>query len=344
MTDVSIQPLDLRAASDADYAALNVFGNHMKAERLPGDPPTPLEQQIAGYRSMPDFVVVSAWAAWDGEAVVGTAGVDFLQTDENKHVVQFGVEVLPGYRRQGIGRRLLAEVVSVPRQTKRRLMITLTSERVPAGEAFMKKLGAERGLETHTNQLKLADLDRNLIRRWQEDAQTSAAGFTLGWWFGPYPDDQLDAIVHLNEVMNTAPRDKLDVEDFHFTADHLRQMEQGMQATQTERWTLYARETATGTLAGFTEVFWNPSDPEKLGQGSTGVFPEYRGHGLGRWLKAAMLDKVLQDRPQVRYVRTGNADSNAPMLKINQTLGFQPYFSNCVWQIETQRVLDYLAA
>lgn len=32
------------------------------------------------------------------------------------------------------------------------------------------------------------------------------------------------------------------------------------------------------------------------------------------------------------------------MLKINQTLGFQPYFSNCVWQIETQRVLDYLAA
>lgn len=340
----TIQPFDLKAAPDADHAALNAFNNALKAERLPDDPPTPLAQHIAGCRNIPDFVEVSHWAAWDGEKIVAAGGVELLKTDENRHVVQFGVDVLPAYRRQGIGRRLLAELVSVPCQTQRRLMITMTNERVPAGEAWMEKLGAERGLETHTNQLKLANLDHNLIRRWKEQAATSAAGFTLGWWFGPYPDDQLAAIVHLNEVMNTAPRDKLDVEDFHFTADHIRQMEQGMQATKTERWTVYARETSTGNLAGFTEVFWNPSDPEKLGQGSTGVFPEYRGHGLGRWLKAAMLDKVQQDRPEVKFVRTGNADSNAPMLKINQTLGFQPYFSNCVWQIETQRVLDYLAA
>jgi hypothetical protein len=63
---------------------------------------------------------------------------------------------------------------------------------------------------------------------------------------------------------------------------------------------------------------------------------------LGRWLKAAMLDKVLKERPQVKYVRTGNADSNAAMLKINTELGFKPYTADAIWQVELQKVLDYL--
>jgi hypothetical protein len=64
--------------------------------------------------------------------------------------------------------------------------------------------------------------------------------------------------------------------------------------------------------------------------------------GLGRWLKSAMLDKVLKERSQVKYVRTGNADSNAAMLKINTELGFKPYMAEAVWQVDLQQVLDYL--
>jgi hypothetical protein len=55
-----------------------------------------------------------------------------------------------------------------------------------------------------------------------------------------------------------------------------------------------------------------------------------------------MLKKVLQERPQVRLIRTGNADSNAAMLKINQELGFKPYTADTLWQVELQKVLDYL--
>jgi GNAT superfamily N-acetyltransferase len=74
----------------------------------------------------------------------------------------------------------------------------------------------------------------------------------------------------------------------------------------------------------------------------TGVFPEYRSKGLGRWLKAAMLQRVLTERPVVKYVRTGNADSNAAMLKINNQLGFRPYYSDALWQVELAAVLNYL--
>jgi hypothetical protein len=39
-----------------------------------------------------------------------------------------------------------------------------------------------------------------------------------------------------------------------------------------------------------------------------------------------------------------NADSNEPMLKINYELGFNPYISECIWQVETEKVLGYLDA
>ena len=78
-------------------------------------------------------------------------------------------------------------------------------------------------------------------------------------------------------------------------------------------------------------------------QEDTGVSPEFRGRGLGRWLKAAMLDRIVRERPGVKFVRTGNADSNAAMLGINRALGFTPYVSRCVWQLETEKALAYLA-
>jgi len=74
----------------------------------------------------------------------------------------------------------------------------------------------------------------------------------------------------------------------------------------------------------------------------TGVYPEYRGKGLGRWLKAAMLDRIMKEHPEIKYVRTQNADMNAAMLKINNDLGFQPYNAITTWQIDIDKVLEYL--
>jgi len=343
-TPITIRPFDIAGASDREYAALNRHFNRAKAETLPDDPPTPLEQTVAELQNIPPFAAVHAWAGWDadGAEILAGAFVSFLKTEENAHLVQFDIDVHPDYRRRGLGRELLRRVVEVARSAGRRLMMTDTNERVPAGEAFMTRLGAERGLEMHTNQLTLADLDPALVASWQAEGRERGAGFTLGVWDGPYPDDQLEAIAALNDVMNTAPREKLDMEDMHFTPEQIRQMERQMAAAGTQRWTLYASEAATGRFAGFTEVWWNPNRPQIVSQGGTGVFPEFRGKGLGRWLKAAMLDRVLRERPEARFVRTGNADSNAAMLGINEALGFHPYISRCVWQLETDKALAYL--
>jgi len=343
-SEFEIKLFDPRNATDAEYAAANVFNNRMRAERLPDDPPVPFDEAVRGWRNIPAYVTVEAWGITRrGEAqLLASASVAYLALEENKHLAEMQLEVLPEFRRRGFARALLAEIGAAAMRAERRLLIADTNERIPAGEAFMTRLGAQRGLDTHVNQLALADLDRTLVAAWLAQGQALSTDFELGLWQGAYPEQDLEAIAELLQVMNTAPRGTLEVNDFKFTPEHLRQMEKSARERGSQRWSLYVRERATGKFAGFTEVFWHPNRPQIVQQAGTGVFPAQRGRGLGRWLKAAMLDKILHERPQARFVRTGNADSNAAMLKINRELGFQPYLSQVVWQVETARVIEYV--
>lgn len=342
---ILILPFNGKTASQDEYTALNRHSNRLRGEILPDDPPLPLEQTIQDLQNVPPYVSLKQWAAWNPErtTVVAQGNVAILEMEENKHLAQFEIEVLPEYRLQGLGRKFLRLIVDVAQQENRRLLLTGTVDRVPGGDAFMKRIGAQKGLESHTNQLRLADLDHNIIRNWITRGQQNLAEFELGIWDGAYPEDKIQEISELYELANQQPMGDLDIEDMHMTPERLRQMEESAFARGNQRWTMYVIDRATGKFAGYTETGWNPNRPEILSQYMTGVFPQYRNRGLGRWLKAAMLEKVLRDRPQVKYVRTGNADSNAAMLKINNELGFMPYMASTLWQVELQKVLDYLS-
>lgn len=343
MDGYEIREMDLKAATEADFVALNRHANLMRRERLPDDPPISLQETTQNMKTIPPFVGFRAWGTWEkvsGE-MVGFATAVWFNTEDNQHLMQMDIDVLPEHRRRGIGRAMLRLVVDEAKARNRRLLMTNTNSRVTGGDALMERLGGQRGLAGHTNQLDMHELDRGLVNKWMAEASSRAPGYNMGFWDGAYPEEQIQAVCELLEVANQQPKGDMELEDMHNTPEIVRQMEENLFARGSKRWTYYVTEKASGKLVGYTELTWHPKRSHIRNQGITGVFPEHRNQGLGRWLKAAMLERVLAEEPPVRFIRTGNANENAPMLKINEALGFKPYFAMSLWQVPVDKVEEY---
>ena len=317
----------------------------MLAERQPDDPPASDEIAIANSRSIPSFVVGHHFLARASDGtIVGVGEAIWTETADNQHIVSSYVAVLPPHRGHGIARALFRHVVETAERVRRPLLVGWTDDRVPAGSAFARHLGGVSGQEGHTNRLLLADVDRAMVQRWLDEGPLRAPGYSLISVDGPYPIDLVQAITNLHHVMNTAPRDDF-VEEHDVTVEEIRESEKGLVASGTTRWYIAARHDATGELVGFTELFWNPKDdPRSAWQGGTAVRPEQRGHALGKWLKAANLQRVFEELPQITNIRTYNADSNDAMLGINNALGFRPFYATISWQLPVEKAREYLDA
>lgn len=234
---------DLKEASASELAAMHVFLNRITAEQWPGDPPLSLDETVRRLRSVPPFIDLHRWVVWsaDERKIVAQAQVVARNVGSNEHLAEFHVAVIPEMRCRGIAKELLGAVTLAAQELGRRLLLAPTDSDVPAGRAFMERIGARAGLVERISQLELADLDRDLLDEWPKRARERAGGFELGLWEGPYPEAEIEAIVKMRDVMNTAPREGLDLEDFESTPELLRQVEAMLAQRQMERWTMYAR-------------------------------------------------------------------------------------------------------
>jgi mycothiol synthase len=102
-------------------------------------------------------------------------------------------------------------------------------------------------------------------------------------------------------------------------------------------------DDATSDFVGLTDIVVNSAVPERVQIGNTAVDPAHRGRALGKWLKGAMTQKVLDELPAAHWLVTANAASNDAMLSINRQLGFHARAAVKTWQVSTERARAYLS-
>jgi mycothiol synthase len=343
-TPLVIRELDPRHLTPEEAHALNRYDNVIRAELWPEDAPVRPEVTLAHWRYVPWYEDHHQWVAWtpEGEAV-GRGLVTVGKTQDNQHMADFDIDLVPSMRGLGLARLFLANIARVARQEGRSLLLCTTDNYLPAGKIFARRIGARRGLASQTNQLLLRETDWALVDEWARRGR-ARAGYELGIWEGAYPAEYLDTMIAMKQLINTAPTDNLEVEEFTWTRSDLREEERALENKGGKRWTIFIRHKASRDFAGFTEVLWAPHSPDGYEQGYTVVAANHRNRGFGQWLKAEMLLLLRRRTPPLRWVRTGNADANASMISINRRVGFRRYKSWTTWQIDLPQLERYLAS
>jgi mycothiol synthase len=325
----AFEPTEVTPAELREAALLQQSIGH---ERVPEDPlmaPEAIEARLLAQAP-------GEWRAIFGarDARGALAGFSFVGWEKNEpgnqHLRWCEIAVGQGHRRRGLGRALLRRAVqAVADQGEDIVFMSQLSDRVPAGEKFARAIGATPGLEMKTNQLDLVAVDRAKVSEW---AAIAPPGYRLERVDGPVPAELIAPYIESASGMNDAPRGDLRMDDWELNEQQIRDRETWRRQAGIERWLILALHES-GAGAGFTEVSYDPRVPHLIWQQGTAVIDAHRGHRLGLWMKAVMLERILAERTQARFIRTGNANANAQMLAINTQLGFKPAWSAALWQL-----------
>ncbi|MFJ7958914.1 GNAT family N-acetyltransferase [Streptomyces sp. NPDC096319] len=320
----------LQTVSPSEVAAWHRIVAASTAHDLPGVPP-PGPEQIHSQLTGP--ALGSRRLTWlatgaDG-APVGVAALRLFTSPGQEHLAELELHVDPAHRRLGSGARLLSAVVAASRAENRRSLITTAAADGP-GQAFAERHGFRRALTLDHLVLRLdGTVASDLLRT----AGAEHPGYRLTGWTGTVPDDLADAFAAAKNAMNDMPMGDLDYGSVAWDADRVRAMGRVV-ADRGDALLTVAAVHDDGTMAGYTEVVLPLGAGPRAQQYDTAVVPAHRGHGLGLWVKAAMVRRLRAEHPGVVEIETDNADENVHMLAVNHRLGFRSYRRTHEFQLD----------
>ena len=338
--DIHVRRVGFRDGSDDDLAALHTVEAPIEAERRPHQAPQPLASYIAFARNLASQFEDHTWLAEErGEPVASAACWSNAAGDPR--VMECDVFVRRDRRQRGVGSTLFGVICDEAVSEGRSLLTWSTFDAVPGGEAFSQRLGAAVARVNRTSELRLDEVDWPMVADWVAADGARRLGYSIEVVRSPIPTGLLADAATFHHIMQTQPHDDLDVGAVHITPEQAAEVDRSVVESGRERWTMFVR-AGDGTCVGGTEIHLEPWNQTVASQQNTGIDPAHRGLGLAKWAKAAMLERLRAERPQVARVHTGNAFSNAPMLAINTALGFRVISTRTEWQADVDRCVEAL--
>ncbi|MDE9367221.1 GNAT family N-acetyltransferase [Luteipulveratus sp. YIM 133132] len=275
-------------------------------------------------------------AAIEGERVVGMLSLAEPLHD-NPELALVMLAVHPDARRRGAGSAMLAEAERAVREHGRRVVQVDTEWRSDqqddSGEGFAAGHGYSAGQTTIRSRMALpADRHQLQTLATSTDVEDAAAFEIEASWDG-VPEAWLDDLAVLEQRMSTdAPQGDLQLEEEEWDAERVRADLQWALDAGRRLVVVVARDLSVDRLVGFTQAQVSAESPTLAYQQDTLVLREARGNRLGLRLKARAALELMDELPDVRGVRTWNADDNTHMLAVNAELGYVPEGHLRVWE------------
>ena len=315
-------------------------------ETRPDDPVAPDDIVEAQLKKEDPFGEQRWFALLTAEKMVSGFGAGRVKPgapgyETNQHLLWASAQVHPDFRRQGIGTTWLPIVLKLMDEFGSTVLTTGTE--LESGHAFLKKVGFEAKSEFAENRLDLAAVDWDMVRRWVEEGERYNPSTTLTLYPDRIPEEVWPEYAPaISTFLNTMPFDDMDHGEIVVTPEMMKVDYERLALIKGRRHTIVTREP-DGHISGMTDVGWAPFRETFVNQRFTGVNPKDRGRGIGKWIKAAMLEYIRKTHPQARWMTTGNAESNGPMLAINHRLGFKQYRPSTAYQISREKLAEFVA-
>jgi GNAT superfamily N-acetyltransferase len=279
-----------------------------------------------------------------GGPILGVAMMEMPLRD-NTRSAEVTVAVHPAQRRLGVGTALVGGMTEHGRADGRLVLNSIVDTPLDhaadhASLFFAPKVGFEPILSGNIRHLIVPMEDARMAELRAEVARArDADDYRVLTFEAPWPADYLDDQCALFQCMSTdEPHGDEGHEEEIWDAERVREND-GLRAARGARHLIaVAQHIASGRLVACTELCIGADSPGQAFQMLTVVDPTHRGHRLGLAIKLANLDLLGECAPEVRVIVTGNASVNAPMIAVNDMMGFEIASEGNFWQKDVAAV------
>ena len=280
------------------------------------------------------------WAGWlddpDGGPRVVATGWMSGSTVDNTDLANVLVCCAPAEQGHGYAAEMLAHVEEQARARGRDRLVSEVAWPYDggadgAGSADLA-WAVRQGFE-----LALVDVQRRLpipvpadhLDALAAEAASHHEGYQLRSFSGRVPDDLVEGWAALSALLMTeAPMGEIDREQETADAEAIRAEEVLLERQGRVRLGTAALtppdDSGEGELVAYTDLVLTTHESERAYQWGTLVRTDHRGHRLGLAVKVANVRLLQETQPQITTLVTFNADVNAPMVAVNEQLGFRP--------------------
>ena len=316
MVNATISPFSPATASDAELvdcydAATSAYAVDFPDRKLPTR-----EAYISRLKLTESYAGPQQfWVARVSGRICGLATL-ILPAHENQHSTITKIQVEPPSRRSGIGTALLHATIPIARAAGRTTVTGKALKVGASGQLWAHALGFASVQQFVLQALHVPDVNPNT---WIVPVP---AGFRIESWIGATPESLVEEYAEARTAIADAPVGDSSSDFPEWSVDRVRKHELNAEERGRELRVVAVQHAASGRIAGLTEIELDPTRPDLALQMDTAVRRAYRGNGLGRLIKAHMMQWLVDDREEVERVATSNAADNTHMIRINAEIGY----------------------